>query len=170
MGETHILIRFLGCIFHGTGNSARLSQNFGIISGGGGVLIPPSGYASAMRNIPANANKQQSSNTCSQHLTPPASVLLRQCEATHKHRITDSLCSYSTRNTSVSEYSNKHFLTELFDRQPRHKHKSTYCWITKDCYSSDVITRAHIFIYQRGKNIEDREPRCPAALPFETTH
>jgi hypothetical protein len=36
MGDTRILIRFLGCIFHGTGNSARLCQNFGIISGGGG--------------------------------------------------------------------------------------------------------------------------------------
>jgi hypothetical protein len=35
MGETRILIRFLGCIFHGTGNSARLCQNFRIISGGG---------------------------------------------------------------------------------------------------------------------------------------
>jgi hypothetical protein len=33
MGETHILIRFLGCIFHRTGNSARLCQKFGIISG-----------------------------------------------------------------------------------------------------------------------------------------
>jgi hypothetical protein len=37
MDETRILIRFLGCIFHGTGNSARLCQNFGIISGGGGL-------------------------------------------------------------------------------------------------------------------------------------
>jgi hypothetical protein len=47
MVETHILIRFLGCIFHGIGNSARLCQNFGIISEGG--LNPPnpsSGYAS----------------------------------------------------------------------------------------------------------------------------
>jgi hypothetical protein len=36
MGETCIIIiRFLRCIFHGTGNSARLCQNFGIISGGG---------------------------------------------------------------------------------------------------------------------------------------
>jgi hypothetical protein len=35
VGETRILIRFLRCIFHGTGNSARLCQNFGIISGGG---------------------------------------------------------------------------------------------------------------------------------------
>jgi hypothetical protein len=40
MGETRILIRFLGCIFHGTGNSARLWQNVGIISEGGG-LNPP---------------------------------------------------------------------------------------------------------------------------------
>jgi hypothetical protein len=31
MGETCIRIRFLGCIFHRTGNSARLCQNFGII-------------------------------------------------------------------------------------------------------------------------------------------
>jgi hypothetical protein len=29
-----------GCIFHGTGNSAQLCQNFGI-SGGGGVFEPP---------------------------------------------------------------------------------------------------------------------------------
>jgi hypothetical protein len=34
MGETRIRIRFLGCIFHGPGNSDRLCQNFGIISGG----------------------------------------------------------------------------------------------------------------------------------------
>jgi hypothetical protein len=34
MGETRILIRFLRSILHGTGNSARLCQNFGIISGG----------------------------------------------------------------------------------------------------------------------------------------
>jgi hypothetical protein len=47
MGETHILIRFLGCIFHGTGNSARLCQNLGIISGG---LNPPSGYASDLHS------------------------------------------------------------------------------------------------------------------------
>jgi hypothetical protein len=48
MGETRILIRFLGCIFHGTGNSARLCQNFEIISGGGGFNLPnpPFGYAS----------------------------------------------------------------------------------------------------------------------------
>jgi hypothetical protein len=44
MGATRILIRFLRSIFHGTGNSARICQNFGIISGGG--LNPPSGYAS----------------------------------------------------------------------------------------------------------------------------
>jgi hypothetical protein len=38
MGKTPILIRFLRSIFHGTGNSTRLCQNFGIISvGGGGV-------------------------------------------------------------------------------------------------------------------------------------
>jgi hypothetical protein len=41
MGETRILIRFLGCIFHGTGNSARLCQNFGIRG------LNPSGYVSA---------------------------------------------------------------------------------------------------------------------------
>jgi hypothetical protein len=53
MGETRILIRFLGFIFHGTGNSARLCQNFGIISGGGLSPSkhppPPSGYASGLR-------------------------------------------------------------------------------------------------------------------------
>jgi hypothetical protein len=41
MGEPRILIRFLGCIFHGTGNSARLCQNFGIISGVGGLNPQP---------------------------------------------------------------------------------------------------------------------------------
>jgi hypothetical protein len=35
VGETCIIIRFLRYIFHGTGNSAQLCQNFGIISGGG---------------------------------------------------------------------------------------------------------------------------------------
>jgi hypothetical protein len=40
VGKTCILIRFLGCIFHGTGNSARLCQNFGLISGGGGFEPP----------------------------------------------------------------------------------------------------------------------------------
>jgi hypothetical protein len=34
VGETCILIRFLRCIFYGTGNSARLCKNFEIISGG----------------------------------------------------------------------------------------------------------------------------------------
>jgi hypothetical protein len=49
MGETRILIRFLRSIFHGTGNSARLCQNFGIISVGGfEPPKPPSGYASAI--------------------------------------------------------------------------------------------------------------------------
>jgi hypothetical protein len=47
MGETLILIRFLGCIFYGTGNSTRLFQNFGIISEGFEPPKPPSGYASA---------------------------------------------------------------------------------------------------------------------------
>jgi hypothetical protein len=55
IGETRILIRFLGCIFHGTGNSARLCQNFGIISGGGGGGLyppnPPSGYAPGEKGI-----------------------------------------------------------------------------------------------------------------------
>jgi hypothetical protein len=30
MSETRILVRVLECIFHGTGNSAQLCQNFGI--------------------------------------------------------------------------------------------------------------------------------------------
>jgi hypothetical protein len=50
MGETRILIRFFRYIFHGTGDSARLCQNFGIIFFGGGGLNPPNpptGYASA---------------------------------------------------------------------------------------------------------------------------
>jgi hypothetical protein len=41
MGETRILIGFLGCVFHGTGNSARLCQNFGIILGGFEPPKPP---------------------------------------------------------------------------------------------------------------------------------
>jgi hypothetical protein len=41
MGETHILIRFLRSIFHRTGNSARLCQNIGIISGGFEPPKPP---------------------------------------------------------------------------------------------------------------------------------
>jgi hypothetical protein len=40
VGETCILIMFLRCIFHGTGNSAQLCQNFGIIWGGGGFEPP----------------------------------------------------------------------------------------------------------------------------------
>jgi hypothetical protein len=41
MNETRILIRFLGRIFHGLGNSAQLCKNFGIISGGGLNLPNP---------------------------------------------------------------------------------------------------------------------------------
>jgi hypothetical protein len=48
LGETRILIRLLKSIFHGTGNSARLCQNFGIISGGFEPPKPPSGYASEL--------------------------------------------------------------------------------------------------------------------------
>jgi hypothetical protein len=40
MGETRILIRFLGCIFHGTGNSDRLGQNCARRPGGGGGWTP----------------------------------------------------------------------------------------------------------------------------------
>jgi hypothetical protein len=39
MNETHILITLLRMLFHGTGNSAQLCQNFGI---SGGCLKPPS--------------------------------------------------------------------------------------------------------------------------------
>ena len=55
-----------------------------------------------------------------------------------------------------SEYSNKHIRTELFDREPRHMHGAHTVVISKDCFSSDVITRVHIHthththIYQRG--------------------
>jgi hypothetical protein len=55
MGETRILIRFLRSIFHGTGNSARLCQNFGIISGGGGVEPPK---PPAPQGTPVRAMKQ----------------------------------------------------------------------------------------------------------------
>jgi hypothetical protein len=48
MGETRILIRFLRSIFHGTGNSARFCQNFGIISGGLNPPNRPTGYASGL--------------------------------------------------------------------------------------------------------------------------
>jgi hypothetical protein len=42
VGETCIIIiSFLRCTFHGTGNSARLCQNFGIISGGFEPPKPP---------------------------------------------------------------------------------------------------------------------------------
>jgi hypothetical protein len=40
IGETHILIRLLRIIIHGTGNSAQLCQKF-VISGGGEELNPP---------------------------------------------------------------------------------------------------------------------------------
>ena len=46
--KTVFLLGCCGCIFHGTGNSAQLCQNFGI-SGGGGVWTPhtPPRYATA---------------------------------------------------------------------------------------------------------------------------
>jgi len=50
-------------------------------------------------------------------------------------------------------YSNKDILTELFDREPRHMHGVHTAVITKDCFSSDVITRVHIYIYQPGKKM-----------------
>jgi hypothetical protein len=62
MGETRILIRCLRCIFHGTGNSARLCQNFGIISGGGGGFNPPihpPGYASVLKYVTDGDNLVQ---------------------------------------------------------------------------------------------------------------
>ena len=43
-----LLLGCYGCIFHGTGNSAQLCQNFGI-SGGGG-LNPPPRYATDARS------------------------------------------------------------------------------------------------------------------------
>jgi hypothetical protein len=51
VGETCIIITFLRCIFHGTGNSARLCQNFGINSGGFEPPNPPSGYASGTHGL-----------------------------------------------------------------------------------------------------------------------
>jgi hypothetical protein len=41
MGETHILIKFLWMYFHGTGNLARLCQNFEISGGFDGFKPPP---------------------------------------------------------------------------------------------------------------------------------
>jgi hypothetical protein len=72
MGETCNLIRFLRCIFHGTGNSARLCQNFGIISGGGGLNTPnpPSGYASVHSYLthPSSQKNSSSCHTFTSHL------------------------------------------------------------------------------------------------------
>jgi hypothetical protein len=69
MGETRILITFLGCIFHGTGNSARFYQNLGIISGG----TPPTPLGT-----PVNATNQDSTagnaSTTKNHTPPPIFV------------------------------------------------------------------------------------------------
>jgi hypothetical protein len=65
MGETRILIRFLRSIFHGTGNSARFCQNFGIISGGLNPPNPPSGYAS-VRILQEAAKTKEETRTWTQ--------------------------------------------------------------------------------------------------------
>jgi hypothetical protein len=69
VGETCIIMRFLRCIFHGTGNSARLCQNFGIISGGLNPPNPPSGYASAAM-VTIIGRKRTSVNSQKHYLKP----------------------------------------------------------------------------------------------------
>jgi hypothetical protein len=52
ISDSHILLDCYGCIFHGTGNSAQLCQNFGFFFwGGGGFNTPnPPRYATAVNH------------------------------------------------------------------------------------------------------------------------
>jgi hypothetical protein len=56
------LLGFYGCIFHGTGNSAQLWQNFGISGGGGGIETPKQSsvrpwFAWLKKSLPRWTNK-----------------------------------------------------------------------------------------------------------------
>jgi hypothetical protein len=51
--ETRILIRLLGCIFPGTGNSAQVCQNFGIWRG----VNPPSSVRHCARSVFTNSER-----------------------------------------------------------------------------------------------------------------